>query len=281
MFIQKLNHPGDDLIVGIFHHVMTRLFYLVDLGIWEILFPSLQKIPSETKILHTPDDQGWTIPEVSQLGFNMLDHGVTRDVRRHGNILHKPQVGNAVFRGVVGCQISFSNLATHASWLFAGPGRPQSGKQIKPQNSQRTNNGVPAQVNTERDTIGKKGGGVEKDEPFDFIGMPHGKSHSDRPTPVVDHQSYVIQVKMIDQACQVIDVLRERVVVLLRLVGQSATHMIRHHTSKLASQSLDEVAVIKRPGGIAVEHKERIALPFIKVMQAVGAQLDKPGFEGI
>jgi len=57
--------------------------------------------------------------------------------------------------------------------------------------------------------------------------------------------------------------------------------MIRHHTSKLASQSLDEVAVIKRPGGIAVEHKERMALPFIKVMQAVGAQLDKPGFEGI
>ena len=68
---------------------------------------------------------------------------------------------------------------------------------------------------------------------------------------------------MIDQHCQVINVLRECVVVFLRLVGQSATHMIGHHAPELASQTLDQVAVIKRPGRIAVEHEQGFALPFV------------------
>jgi len=51
--------------------------------------------------------------------------------------------------------------------------------------------------------------------------------------------------------------------------------MIGNDAPELTSQTLDEIPEVKRPGGITVEHKESLALPFINVVQAVSAQLDE------
>ena len=57
--------------------------------------------------------------------------------------------------------------------------------------------------------------------------------------------------------------------------------MVGHNAPELATQPFDQIAVIKRPGRVTVEHEQGFALPFIKIVQAVRAQLYEPGFEGV
>jgi len=211
----------------------------------------------------------------------MLDYGITRDIRSHGNILHKPQICNAVLKRIIGREISLTDLTCHASSDFTGPCHSTLGKQVESQNCQWTYEGVTTQVDCERDAIGKKCGGVEKNEAFDFFGMPYGIAHSDGPAPIVYHQRNIIEVQVINQFFQIIDVLRECVIIILRFIGQSASHMVRYQAPELTSQPFDQVTVINRPGRIAVEHKQGLSLPFVEVMQAVGVQFDEPRLEGI
>ena len=281
VFPQKLNHPGDNFLVGVFHHIMTRLLHLMHFCIREIFFPTVKKVLGKAEILHAPDDHRRTVSEISQLRFDMLHHGVTGDIRRQGDILNKSQISDPVLRRVVGRQVSLPHLAHHAVGLFAGPRSRHPREQVEFENRKGSDDGVSAQVDAEWNAIGNKSRGVEKNEAFDFFRSTHGQAHPNRSAPIVHHQSQVVQVQVIDQCGQVIDVLREGVIVFLRFVGQPAPDMIRHHTAVLTSQSFDEVAVVKRPGRVAVKHEKGFALPFIEVMHAVGTQFDEPGFERI
>jgi hypothetical protein len=58
--------------------------------------------------------------------------------------------------------------------------------------------------------------------------------------------------------------------------------MIRDDHSIRFRKLGDKISVIKRPGGIAVNHKDGLPLSFVEIMQGkVILQFQKIGFEGI
>ena len=67
MIFKKLNHPGNDLFVGVFYYIVTSIFNFVNFCIWKVLLPSLQIILRKTEIPHSPGDHHRTIPKISQL----------------------------------------------------------------------------------------------------------------------------------------------------------------------------------------------------------------------
>src|SRR5262249_9351542 len=84
-----------------------------------------------------------------------------------------------------------------------------------------------------------------------------------------DQSQILIHTELVQQGLDVFDSPSECVVVMLviRFVRQPAADVIRNdHTISIA-QPKDEVSIVERPGGVAMQTQHRLALAFIHVME--------------
>ena len=71
------------------------------------------------------------------------------------------------------------------------------------------------------------------------------------------------------------------VTVVARFVGKTAADMIRDDATMVLAERLYQVAVIERPGRVAVDHDHRLAAPFIKIVVAQSVQVQVMAGEGV
>ena len=85
--------------------------------------------------------------------------------------------------------------------------------------------------------------------------MACGKTEADGAAPIVDDQVNAFKTEAGDERGDVVDALGQGVGVGRRLLGEPHAYVIGHDAAQTRSEGLNEVAVVKGPGGIAVQHE--------------------------
>jgi hypothetical protein len=76
----------------------------------------------------------------------------------------------------------------------------------------------------------------------------------------MSHQRNVTEVKLINQTTQVLDMVGEAIVVIIRFVTQTASKMIHRYNTTMDTQARDQSSPIKRPSRIAMHHQNGIRI---------------------
>ena len=87
-------------------------------------------------------------------------------------------------------------------------------------------------------------------------------------TPVVHDQGDLLEIQREYQGLEVLDVPLEGVVVVLGLVRKPTSNVIRDHAAEAVAKRLDEIAVVERPGRVAMHHDQRPTLALVDIVQA-------------
>ena len=102
--------------------------------------------------------------------------------------------------------------------------------------------------------------------------QPQHGSQANRAPPIVREQRRAGQIEAFDQVDQIVDPLLERVAVVLRLIRKSAADVIDGEAAVAIAQAENQIPPVKRPGRVAVDKQQRLAGPFIDVVQAVAGR---------
>jgi hypothetical protein len=232
--------------------------------------PFIEKVLIENEVVLAPANQHRQRREPMQtVGdfFHQIEAAILWGER---NVLHKTQDGDAISPGIVRSKIAVSHLVRHrlADAVAHGP----AAEGVQAANQQRTNPRCAAQPKRPRQALAlrhRKRRRVENDQSFDALGMAMRERHADHAAPIVqDQREAVAQLQMIEQRFQVRNALPQRVFIagIIRLIGQTAADMVRHNGAILVAQAEDEIAIVERPGRIAVQHHQRLALAFVEIV---------------
>ncbi len=129
-----------------------------------------------------------------------------------------------------------------------------------------------------------KRAGVEHDNSRDAFGMPHRPGHADHSAPIVQHQRDVAaHVQAAEQGSQVVDPASQGEIIMRRvgLVGQSAADVIGHDAAEAVAQCGNQIAIVKRPGGIAMKHDDGVALALVEIVQAQAVEIQEMAGERV
>ena len=69
--------------------------------------------------------------------------------------------------------------------------------------------------------------------------------------------------------------------IITRLIGQAAAHVVRHDDPVVVAQLADEIAVVERPGGVAVYSHHRFSTPLVEIVEPKIIELEPVFFEWI
>ena len=111
--------------------------------------------------------------------------------------------------------------------------------------------------------------------------VPSGKAESDRPTPVLNHQSDFTQVERQDEPLKHSGMLSRLEVVARTRRAKAKSRVVRCHTPEPTRQLFDDVAVEEGLRGIAVKEQQRGSGSLINVMNPVALDLHKAAVKRI
>ena len=98
--------------------------------------------------------------------------------------------------------------------------------------------------------------------------MLHAKAEADGTAPVLHHERHVAQVEVKREGGEVLDVAGERIGLIERLIRLAEAHVVRDDAAVGLRERRNEVAIKVAPGGVAVEHDDRLAFALIDVVEA-------------
>src|SRR5712692_10145517 len=190
---------------------------------------------------------------------------------------------------IVGGEVAGLYGRRHAFLFDAGHGRRQAGEGVEAADGYRPEQRQLADVDPERNLRSRERRGVEEHKPLDPLRMAQGIAHADGPAPIMQEERHALQFERIEQGFQVGDVLIEGIGIVLRLVGEPATHMIGGDDAMPVAELGDQVSVIEGPGRIAVQHDKRVGRlsfdrlrrAFIHIVVVVTGERQVMGFERV
>jgi len=266
--------------MGIFHDIMSRVWKLNDPGMWQHRVQQVETFRSKAPVSHAPEQDRRQVSERRELLLDILQCGVATMPRGMWNISDKFVNGLSVPPAVVGMQQPRADGGSHPVLLFDRHMDRRAGKEIEPLYRRSAQQRRPADANPPGKKGGREGAGVEQCQTGKSITQGERGAESNRASPVVGHQREIIQIELLHESNEIIGVLSEAVGILLRFVTQSTADMIDRQNTITVTKSEDEIAPIKGPCWIAVNHQERLSLPLIHIVHAVATDVLPMGSEG-
>ena len=101
---------GQQLVAGIFEHVMPGILEAMNFGAGEASHPFVEEMPIEDEIAHAPADHHGHVLQTAELFLHLADQRVARIVRNQWNVLHEAENGDAMGPGIVGGEIAVAHL---------------------------------------------------------------------------------------------------------------------------------------------------------------------------
>ena len=128
-----------------------------------------------------------------------------------------------------------------------------------------------------------EGAVVEDHQAFDPFRMPNRPPETDHPAPIMDDEVDVVEPEVVHETRKIIDATAQSVFVVkvTRLVRKPAADMIRHNDPVVVSKAAHKIAVIKRPGRIAVHGHYRFSATLVEVMEMKTVELQPVVFERV
>ena len=269
-------HQRHDPLVGVFDDVVAAVGQPMDFGLRPVLDEPLEALGPKAPVAHAPDQ---------------LNRQVGR--ARPGRLRSAPASATSDAAAKTECPARTDRSATRLAQLSYGASRPartsaviRSGfstaivsaaraKAFSPRTASVPSSGVRQAAIRH----GTNGGGnapvlnsTIRAEP---LRQPLHGSQADRAAPIVRQQRRAASDRAARRACTRSSIrCCERVVVILRLVGQPAADVIDGDAAIAVAQAEDQVPPIERPGRVAVHEQQRLAGPFVDVVQPVRAQLE-------
>src|SRR5262245_11891238 len=114
---------------------------------------------------------------------------------------------------------------------------------------------------------------IADDEPAHALRAPAGEAEADRPAPVLDHERDPVEPEGVDEALDHLAVLARREAVAGWRLGQAEAGVVGSDATVAVGEPIYEMPIEERPGGVAVQHEERLALAGLEVVHA-GAALE-------
>ena len=165
-----------------------------------------------------------------------------------------------------GAQEPRPNGGCHALRLSHRHAQCGTRKKIEPPDGPGTQPGNAAGPNPPRNEWGRKRTRVQQDERTESLGSSHGRTQTDRASPVVRHERDILQRQPIQQCHQIGNMLPQCVRVILRLVTQTAADMIDRHNPIVLAKVRDQAPPIEGPGRVPVHHHHWPSRAFIDVV---------------
>ena len=108
---------------------------------------------------------------------------------------------------------------------------------------------------------------IQNHDAPDQLRMARGKPKPDRTAPIVDNQMNAFQSKQGNQRLDIGDARCQAIIVILWFLRKAHAHMIRRNATEGGRQGAHDVAVEKRPRGIAVQHQHGLVAtwPFVEI----------------
>ncbi len=112
-------------------------------------------------------------------------------------------------------------------------------------------------------------GGVEDHQAFDPFRIACRPAETDHATPIVNHEVDVVEPEVIHEAREITDAAAQGVFVgiVARLVREPTAHVVRNDDAVFIPQISNQVAVVKRPGRVAVHRHDGVAFPLIQIVK--------------
>ena len=191
--------------------------------------------------------------------------------------LYAPTVGPRV----VGREQPGPHGRRHPFGVRHGHAQRSPGKGVAALHRQPTKQRGPANANPQRNGGRTKGCRVHQHEADEAVGLGQRRARADRAAPIVGHQCHASQVQLAHQVRQILHVLSKAIRIAGRLVAQPAADVVDGNHAERGAPARDQLAPVKRPGGVAVHQQQHVPLPFVEVMIAQPIEPQFMRLEGI
>jgi hypothetical protein len=115
--------------------------------------------------------------------------------------------------------------------------------------------------------------GVRCEDPGDPIGVTQREPGADGAAPVTEHQGDVREVERVDeQRFEIEDVFARVVRAILRCLALAEAHVVGNDHAVVTRQRPDHVAPLVAPGGLTMQHDDRLIGPFGTLVDIVLAE---------
>ena len=265
---QEAHQAGQDPFPCVFKEVMSCVRIFLEFGIREEFPPLGQEMGAEAPIFHSPVDLHGEVLEGGKFLFDGSEGVPTGVVGIQGDVFDKPGGGDPVGVVVVRIDKALGNFLGES--FFNGHGRCKSGKCVELADNELA---VPRDFtngNPQGDAFGTECRSVQNREGTDFVRVPGRPTETNRPTPVVDNEMDAIEFKFINQAIQIPDMVGQGVLVILGLVRETATDVVRGDAAEtVARQLLDGITVEVGPCRVPVEEEHWLPFPMVDIIYPV------------
>src|SRR5262249_18199574 len=226
---------------------------------------------AEGEVLRSPDDQGWTVGDLRQVGLDLCQ------VVGSGDQLFRADRGRGTASRVApGREVEAEHLARN---LLREPSSEEDSRNEHQPAIERAAERSTHKRAEHADAdlaIERPGKRVADDQPAEELGPTAGEPEPDRSAPVLHHQRQLGQRESIDEALEHRAVLARRETITCRGARHPVARVVKRYTPELVLQTRDDLAVENRPGRVAVQKQDGFAAPFVDVVNASPFEVEEP-----